>query len=371
MTPEKRTEFFYIDMSNDLGLADGKEIDGMAAGEFVDMWGTLVEIDKLDQYVAHTTENLEATRTEGGELVGLPIDASGHDNGDGAGWIVGVRQVGDVVRFAVKWTEIGLELIQKGIRRFFSPTIDTKNRVILGGSLTNWPATRTKRGKILLRPIELSEQILEVELPEEVTLLQRIYDQLSHFVDRITKADRPESETNLDTEESMKYEDLTPEQIAELQVQVLAQLSSNPPAELTALIDAEAGRRMTAMLEAEQRKAHVAEFAARVVGGEEGKPVGLPVEQEKLVSFLTSLSGDQQKAAEEILSAIHEKAAIDFQEQGHNKRLSGLVELPEYAKPLLKDWVDRKLSIEAFFAANAAEFGEMSDYNLSEYKETK
>ena len=41
--------------------------------------------------------------------------------------------------------------------RFFSSTIDLGRMTILGGSLTNWPATRdVKSGRTLLRPIELS-----------------------------------------------------------------------------------------------------------------------------------------------------------------------------------------------------------------------
>ena len=95
--------------------------------------------------------------------MGFPIDASDHNKGDAAGWIIGVELVGDVIRFVPKWTEIGLELIGKGIRRMFSATINLKDKVILGGTLTNWPATRDSKGKMLLRPIELSEGLYEFE----------------------------------------------------------------------------------------------------------------------------------------------------------------------------------------------------------------
>jgi len=356
----------------DLSLVEGKDFDGMAEGKFTDMYGREVELEGLSDYLDNTLENLEATRTEGGELVGLPIDARGHENGDGAGWIVGLELADSVIRFSVKWTEIGLELIKKGIRRFFSPTIDVKNKVILGGSLTNWPATRTKKGKILLRPIELSEQLLEAEQVDDETFIQRISDLMSRFMNRFTKADWPETDEEIPTEDTsmtVTLEELTPEQRAEIDAQALAKLSSsNPPAELSAFIDAEANRRMAALLEAEQRKVHVAEFTARVVGGTEDKPIGLPVEQDKLVSFLASLSTDQQKEAEEILTSIHDKAAINFQEKGHGKQVAGSTELPEVYKTMLKSWVDGGESVAKFFSINSVELGDMKDYNLSEFE---
>jgi hypothetical protein len=217
----------------------------MAAGEFIDMWGRALTIEKLDEYVRNTTENLEATRTEGGELVGLPIDAQGHDHGDGAGWITGVRQEGEIVRFAVKWTEIGLDLIQRGIRRFFSPTIDVEHRVILGGSLTNWPASRTRKGKILLRPIALSEQIMETEpdAGQPVTgILQSIRDFLTS---RFAGApDRQDAQKNISEEKETMEHELTPEEVAELRAEWLAELSSEPPADLTAFVEGEVARRL-------------------------------------------------------------------------------------------------------------------------------
>jgi hypothetical protein len=93
----------------------------------------------------------------------LPIDAQGHDKGDGAGWIVGVELVGDIIRLVPKWTKIGRELIGEGIRRFFSATIDTSNKVVLGGTLTNWPATRDENNRMMLKPIELERGIFTVD----------------------------------------------------------------------------------------------------------------------------------------------------------------------------------------------------------------
>lgn len=158
---------FYIDLAT---LKLGKIFDAVVSGSFVDMLGRKVTFKKSDlaAYVKNTMAAIEATTTESGEIVGLPIDARGHEKGDGAGWIVEAKLEDGKVRLLPKWTEIGQELIQKGIRRFFSPTVDTENKVILGGTLTNWPATRDKKGKILLRPIELErEDFLVVDENQE------------------------------------------------------------------------------------------------------------------------------------------------------------------------------------------------------------
>lgn len=150
-------------------LTEGKPFDGLTAGEFVDMFLRKVKIkkDALKEIVTNTALAISATAEETtGEIVGLPIDVNGHDKGDAAGWIVGIELEGDVVRISPKWTDIGTDVIERGIRRFFSATIDLKNKIILGGTLTNWPATRDKEGKVLLRPIELSDSLPGVWVPE-------------------------------------------------------------------------------------------------------------------------------------------------------------------------------------------------------------
>jgi len=159
-----------VELTSEDALADGKPFDGLAAGTFMDMWFQRAELrlEDFPEIVSNTNEAIEATHTESGELVGLPIDARGHENGDGAGWIVSASLENDKIRLTPKWTEIGLELLKKGIRRFFSATVDIDNKVILGGTLTNWPATRDKKGKILLRPIELETDHQFYEM-EEVT----------------------------------------------------------------------------------------------------------------------------------------------------------------------------------------------------------
>jgi len=154
------TNLFMIDLAG-VDLTEGQPFDGMAFGEFIDMMGREVElsIDDADTFVTNTQAAIDATKTEGGELVGLPIDAGNHDKGDAAGWIVAVELVDKIIRFTPKWTKIGIELIGEGLRRFFSPTVNNRDKVVLGGALVNWPATTDATGKVLLRPIELSQEL--------------------------------------------------------------------------------------------------------------------------------------------------------------------------------------------------------------------
>lgn len=145
-------------------LVDGKPIDGMVAGTFIDMYGRRFEFEEEDlpEYAANTQAAIEATKGESGEITGLPIDPGNHEEGDGAaGWITGAffEEVDGhgVVRFEVRWTEIGVNLVSKKLKAFFSGSIDLLRKVIKGGSLTNWPASRDiETGHILMRPIELA-----------------------------------------------------------------------------------------------------------------------------------------------------------------------------------------------------------------------
>jgi len=160
-SPKTSSYILFTELSLD-ELREGKPFDGVASGVFVDMFGRTVELKEEDfpKFVENTRELIEASRTESGELVGLPIDASDHDKGDAAGWIIGVELVGSIIRLVPKWTELGIDSIRKGIRRMFSATLNLREKSILGGTLTNWPATRDTRGKVLLRPIELSDSTL-------------------------------------------------------------------------------------------------------------------------------------------------------------------------------------------------------------------
>ena len=171
------THLLFVKLGDDV-LTEGALIDGILPGTFLPMRGGKVEIteEQIPEMFTNTLAAIEATKSEAGEIVGLPIDAKGHEEGDGAGWIVGAEMDGDLIRLVVKWTKIGVDLIENEIRRFFSATIDNVHNAIMGGSLTNWPATLDiKTGQRLLRPIELAHlsqdiyQFTEDESLDEVT----------------------------------------------------------------------------------------------------------------------------------------------------------------------------------------------------------
>ena len=154
----KHSLFSFTELST-ASLTAGQPFDALAPLEDApDMHGrgVTIQASELQTYLTNTLAAIEATRGANGELAGLPIDARDHDKGDSGGWIVGAMIENGLIRFVPKWTELGIELISKGLRRFFSATIDLSNKVILGGSLTSWPATRNAKGQVLLRPIELS-----------------------------------------------------------------------------------------------------------------------------------------------------------------------------------------------------------------------
>ena len=172
---------------------------------------------------------------------------------------------------------------------------------------------------------------------------------------------------------SFELENATPEQKAALLSQareeVLAEMKEAPPAELAAMIDARANEKLEASLAIEKRKAHVAEFSARVVGGTPEEPKGLPVAKEKLESLLLSLEEEKQAELEEILGDVIDKGIVPFDELGHGKVTGGNRELPTEMKAIAQKWVKDGNKIEEWFTVNAAELGDMSEYNLAEFKE--
>lgn len=147
-------------------LTEGKPFAGFAVGKFVDMYGRRVvtEDDDLPEYLANTQEQIEMYIAK--EMPGLPIDAKLHDKAEAAGWITKV-EMGEVedsegkvvkaIMFFAQWTKLGVDAIQNKIMANFSPTFNDRDKVILGGSLTNWPATKDENGVPLLNAIQLCQ----------------------------------------------------------------------------------------------------------------------------------------------------------------------------------------------------------------------
>ena len=386
------TNFALVDLS----LLDGpRPFDGMSAGRFTDMWGreTVFLPEELPSYVANTKLALASTVDSTGQIVGFPIDGMNHDGGIAAGWIVDVNQGEgrDVIEFTPRWNDLGRGAIGADTMRFFSPTIDTERKVIIGGSLTNWPATRTSDHQILLRPVELSAQMQTYEYQPIISMFDRLKglaSQLSLALAGLVKPAPTAVEPNEQGDIVMSDETIQADPVAELSdVTISEPLSVEPVIELAAapvqpqavdlaspevqtLITARAeelaSARAEAILTQREHAAEIASLATRLVGGTAEKPQGLRVAHEKLVAFLEALPAETYPEAAEILCAAAEQP-ISYVEAGHSKVLQGTKPLPENIKPALAVWLKSNSTLEQFFVDNSVELGAMSDYDLSEY----
>ena len=362
--------FIFAELKGDPSAAfDGLPATDTLGYPLTDMRGNKVDIkkDDLPVLLENTLLAIESTRTESGEVVGLPIDLNNHDHQGGAGWIVGVEldAIRNVIRFIPRWTQAGLDLIKNDIRRFFSATFDPINRVIHGGSLTNSPATKNKKGQYLLRPIELSETLFveEKEMEETIqkTPLQDIADKFANFIASFKGDDKPE----IKPEGENKMTDVTPvvEAVAEPANPTLTELLKTPEAvqELGKMAELKAQE----FVKAEMRKKEIVEFASTLVGGSADSPYGLPVKASEVVALLLSLPPAQSEAVQMLLTKTM-KATVNFMETGLNGDFNAHPRLPEIYKPSLNMWLESGKDIKSFFAQNV-ELGSEKDYNLSEF----
>lgn len=372
------SNFQFIELAT---LEFDKPFDGLVAGEFTDMHGRSVKITPADlsEIVANTNALIESTRSESGELAGLPIDEMQHNKGHASGWLMGVELAGNVLRIIPQWTELGRELISKKIQRYFSATVDLAKKVIYGGTLTNWPATRdNKTGRVLLRPIELS-QLYEIQ------------------------AETEETHPPQPIQEEQKMSEMTDEMKAVIQstvTEAVAELAKNlvqPPApekkelDLSAFfnvgeMDEKAKEQRKAELTSylEQRrqqfelewrrelaqKAHesqIAELSAKLTGGTDEAPRGLRVANEELQKWLLRLEPDEAKFFADLMGRTQKEGFIEFSELGHGKDVQGTRELEAGTKAQLEKWVKAGNSVEEFFAMNADILGDKRAYNLSAF----
>jgi hypothetical protein len=399
----KHSNFSYTDLSL---TGEARPFDGMAAGRFVDMWGreTVFLPEELPDYVRNTKLALASTMDANGQVVGFPIDQLNHEGGAAAGWIVDVDlSMGrDVIEFTPRWNNWGREKIGADEMRFFSPTIDVEKRVIIGGSLTNWPATRTSEHQILLRPVELSESIQTHSIAPLVTLglvMQTMLSELKALLlgktpeagteegvvtleDEIVQTTEVEAEVEVEPEAVETTEADTEEAAPE--TPVIAELASpvtianagagEPVVDLTSdvvqvMIAERAEKRAAELMAQREHAGKVKSFAARLVGGTPERPVGLAIDASRVEAFLAALPEPLYPEAEAILTAAVDRAPVAYTEAGHSRVMTGTQQLPDAIKPTLKAWLSGGRSIEKFFELNAVELGNITDYNLIEFKE--
>jgi len=414
-------EFFYIELAQ---LTDGKPFDALVPGTFIDMLGRKVIFKKneLNTYLKNTLAAIAATTTESGEVVGLPIDAHGHDKGDGAGWIVDAKLEDGKLRLTPKWTEVGLELIQKGIRRLFSPTVDTGEKIVLGGTLTNWPATRDKKGLVLLRPIELSSDgLMQIDLDEEkqddgeiswvVRQLEKLTSTWEELIKNFASSDELEEE---ELDEEVISMELTKEellelirggvreemnQIADAEINSDANTDDEPETEedrakvsLLQLLEMEglsddykkaiassvsdlfeqsqavAAEEAAQMIANMRRKSHVSDFARKVTGGTDENPRGINTNPDELTSFILAQSPDNAKYIQGLLTNIVEgKGVVEFEEFGHGKKMHGTTPIPEVIAKKLKSG---ELTVDQLDDPILG-LGDLAEYDLSAFDKVK
>ncbi len=365
---------FLTELAED-ALSDGKAFDAVAFGIFKDMLGREIELspDDADEYIANTQAAIDATTTEGGELVGLPIDEKEHNKGDAAGWIIGIKKAGDLIQVIPKWTEVGREVISKGIRRFFSGTIDIKRKVILGGTLTNWPATRNEKGHIMLRPIELStglfsfgedEAISEQNKDENTTLLESIQEERSMAEELETQ----EKEIIEETPAPEATEEF-PADYAEL-LNKFREVSQKSPQEvvklLTEMSEQRAQERVAKLLEENQRDWEIVQLSAKLTTA---GARGLPVNPDVLSNFLMCLDDDSFDQAVTIFQQITNNGLVEFTEVGHSRRIKKK-QLPKVYHLSLAQTLKAGNSIKEYFET-VPELGQPSEYDLSQFEEAK
>lgn len=419
-----KNKFLFVDLSANTA----RPFDGMKAGKFTDMYGRGVEFASADMgaFLAGTKSAIEATKSETGVIVGLPVDMRNHEHGDAAGWIVGAELSGDVIRLSAKWTQVGLDLIGAGLQRFFSPSVDLANKAIIGGSLTNWPATRSG-GKTLLRPIELSEGVFSLEtsmderlygiydafdqsfniepaegMPEVEYEVREVFDgyliasegeQL--FRVTFTEAEtgvtfQPQAEwvkvkityedigTTEPTEEPATTEEPAPDAVPAEPVPAQASQSVDSPvnitelseAQIAALVDERVNERLVELARKADRQRDTLAFSERVCNGTKENPIGLSVPPADLCEILLSMPEEHETKIRTLLDHVVKVGVVNFAERGHSQIVENRPELPAETKKQLEIWLNAGKSLADFFGKIQG-VGSMADFNLSEYQGAK
>jgi len=403
-------------------LTPGKPFAGFAPGSFTDMMGREVKFaaNELSDFLTNTLTAIKAAVTKG--MPGLPIDARSHDKGDAAGWITGAElgEVQDsegtavpVIKILAEWTKLGAGLIKDKIQTNFSPTVDLKNKVIKGGSLTNWPASVDKNGTPLFEAIELAQgvsylQVYEggadethpnneetvimadkkVDKPDKAegdqdtavqldlaTIREKMRAELREEVRGEVIADLAQDK-DANPEEAMKRlkESLNLQAFADVadlgqaRDAMLGQMKSALEAEYHRM-QSQAGKMLADMMSQIKRDQHVAELAQRWTGGTEDKPHGLPIGREEVETFLLSLDDKQRAGAESIFGRIWNNGLTEFSEIGHGRKVQGTVQLEPEIAAQLQAHIDRGGAVAEFFAAAGDILGDMARYDLSKFAE--
>jgi hypothetical protein len=206
---------------------------------------------------------------------------------------------------------------------------------------------------MMLRPVELSQQLKEIDLE---TLIEKLVE-LPMTLSKSKVENLSQGDTN------MGNETVNP---------TLTEILKSPAA--VQELGRQANEKAQELVMADRRKREVVEFASTLVGGTKERPFGLPIAADDVVAILLSLPMAQSKAVEKLLTMTL-NSAIDFAEHGYSYAVEGSLlnsGKPRMARELtgyLSEWLKVKGNdIAGFFSANP-ELGDMKDYNLAEFTE--
>jgi len=335
---------FFTDLSDFEHIST---IDGLPAtpDPVTDMHGQvrMVHAEDLQSYIDNTNRLLETTKDANGNIIGLPIDKEKHDHQGGAGWIVGLEldNARKLIKFIVNWTADGVSIVKNNVRRFFSPSFDPQQKVILGGSLTNSPAARDKNWNYLLRPVEMSTTLKELDMSK--TVEEQLADFKKEMLE-IMKAGKPAASAEnpgleLSTDENDKLAEL-----AEKQFNELVRISNEKQA--------------------------VVKFVAELAGGTNGHGVGFAIPTKNLTAFLLAQPEATRKEFQKYLTMMA-TSAVDFAEHGiSGEGFLHRPHLPAEYQTAATEWVKAGKTMKEFFKEVATDLS-YEDYNVAEFEKEK
>lgn len=352
-------------------LRRGRPFAGLALGVFTDMSSREIDLTEMsvDEIAANTMAAIAAAQAK--KMPGLPIDARRHDKGEAAGWIVhaiaGTSDDGKggevpVVILTADWTSLGVELISSRQQVNFSPTFDMQQRVIRGGSLTNWPASVNDAGIPLFDALELQQHqdtadpagpaqldapgdaqeqhseentTMAIEMTDELreAILAGVREAIPDLVRELqsgTNQAKPDASVDETPPEVKKpLFDLT--QIAEamgLSGDAAAGLQVNHLDELATIYQTQAKLQWQRRMASMRRENAMVELAAKVTGGTLEFPRGIPVDEQLLKAELMKLPADSIEFWQQLLTDIVKNGLTDYGELGHGRRMRGNRQLP-------------------------------------------
>ena len=149
----------------------------------------------------------------------------------------------------------------------------------------------------------------------------------------------------------------------------LAKLIEGLPAESKELQLAELRKIYWAQFESElahqKFEVDMAELSGKLVGGSEDAPRGYSVKADELKAHLVKMTPEDAKFWTDLLAKTAKDGLVEFAEVGHGKVIKG-APLPEWAKPMLAEFIKGGGTQEQFFALNP-ETGNQADYDLAEF----